>query len=135
MKPAVLPFLLAALAATCAAAGDLRPNQQRIDAAATKADLDRDGKVGLSEAKKFGLTREIFRKANPRHDGSLDEREFATALEYQFAAAEPGSDGRLDWKKASRAGIRSRKIFEAADPNHDGLDLDEYVAAMTAQAK
>lgn len=134
MKPALL--LVIALGSTRALAGGAEPGQAQIDAAIAKADLDGNGSVGFSEAKKFGITSDMFRKANPDRDGALDKRQFAAALAYQFAFTAPNGDKKLDWKSASRAGVRSKQVFDAADPDGDGkLDLTEYVAAMAAQAK
>lgn len=134
MKPAV-PFLIA-LGSTPALAGGAEPSAAQIDAAIAKADLDGNGSVGVSEAKKFGITPDMFRKANLDRDGALDKRQFAAALAYQFAFTVPNGDKKLDWKNASRAGVKSKQVFDAADPDHDGkLDLAEYIAAMAAQAK
>jgi hypothetical protein len=134
MKPALLVLLV--LGSTPALAGSVEPTPAQIDAAIAKADLDGNGSVGFGEAKKFGITPDMFRKANTDRDGALDKRQFAAALAYQFAFIAPNGDKKLDWKNASRAGVRSKQVFDAADPDHDGkLDLAEYVAAMAAQAK
>jgi Ca2+-binding EF-hand superfamily protein len=78
----------------------------------------------------------MFEKANPDKDGSLNKKEFAAAVSYQFTAADPDKDGTLDWKEAQKAGIKNKKVFDASDPDRDGtLDLAEYLAALAAQAK
>jgi len=108
----------------------------QIDAAFAKADLDKSGTVGLAEARKFGITLDVFRKANPKRDAALDKKEFADAIRYQFAWANGDRDDTLDWKEASMAGVKSKQVFDAADPDHDGtLDIAEYLAALVAQAK
>ncbi len=135
---AVLVTLAALFAAfsSIALAGQPAFSEAQVDAAMAKADADGNGVVGLSEARRFGITMDTFRKANPDRDGSLDRNEFAAALREQYAASQSQDGAPLDWRGASRAGIRSKKIFEAADPDGDRhLDLAEYLSAMTAQAK
>ena len=67
-------------------------------------------------------------------DRSLDRDEFAGAVSYQFAESKPKNVATLDWSHAQKAGIRSRKIFDGADSNHDGtLDVAEYLSALLAQ--
>jgi hypothetical protein len=113
-----------------------RPNGELINRAFAKADTDHGGTVGLSEAKKFGITLDMFRKADAKKNAALDKNEFAVAISYQFAWANADRDGTLEWKEASMAGVRSKEIFDAADANHDGkLDPAEYLAALVAQAK
>ena len=50
--------------------------------------------------------------------------------------ANPDNDGTLDRKEASKAGIKSKSIFDAANPDNDGtLDLAEYLRALTLRMK
>lgn len=129
-------LVLAAALALPVAAGDFRITDAQVDAAMARADLDGNGEVGLSEARKFGITMDTFRKANTDRDGSLARPQFAAALREQFVSTKPEDGRTLDWPKASRAGVRSKRIFDAADPDRDGkLDIAEYLSAMTAQAK
>ena len=126
---------LAVLACTAASA-QVTLTDAQIDSAFAKADADKDGKVGLSEAKKFGLTVDTFRKADPDRHAALDKKEFAAAIAYQFAWANADRDGTLDWKEASMAGVRSKQTFDAVDPAHHGtIDIAGYLAALVAQAK
>jgi hypothetical protein len=112
------------------------PTEDQLNAAFAKADADKNGTVGLAEAKEFNLTIDTFRNANPDRNGRLDKKEFRAAVAYQFKAANAQNGSGLDWKAASRAGIRSKQVFDAADANHDGLlDLAEYVAALAQQVK
>ena len=108
----------------------------QIEQAFAKADKDKNGRVNLAEAKKFGITAKAFQAANPDKDGSLDKKEFAAAISVQFAAANPDNDRTLDWKEAQKAGIKTKKVFDAADPDKDGtLDIAEFLAALVAQGK
>lgn len=135
MKHAIV-FLLATTAVLPVVAQELRITNAQVDAAMAKADTDGNGEVGLAEARKFGITMDTFRKANPDRDGSLDRKEFAAALREQFVATRPVDGRTLDWRKASRAGVRSKQTFDAADPDGDGkLDLAGYLSAMTLQAR
>jgi hypothetical protein len=121
----------------CAAAtAKVQLTDAQIDAAFAKADIDKSGTVGLAEARKFGITLDMFRKADVDRHAALDKKGFAAAIRYQFAWANADHDDTLDWKEASKAGVKSKQIFDAADSDHDGtLDLAEYLAALVAQAK
>ena len=128
---AAIGLLVCAVASAKAQLADAQ-----IDAAFAKADTDKSGTVGLSEASKFNITVDMFRKADVSKHAALDKKGFADAIRYQFAWANTDHDDTLDWKEASKAGIKSKKIFDAVDSDHDGtLDLAEYVAALVAQAK
>lgn len=128
----LFPLFVTLLPALAAGAGV----DARIEAAMAKADADGSGTVGLAEAKRFGITLDSFRKANPAHDGSLDRKEFAAAIAVQYETSGAGGNGGLDWPQASRAGVRSKQVFDAADPDRDGkLDFAEYLAAMVAQTR
>ena len=129
-------LLLMVFPLAAASAADGQPTDAQIDTAFAKADADKNGTVSSQEAKKFGITTKMFEKANPDKDGSLNKKEFAAAVSYQFTAADPDKDGTLDWKEAQKAGIKNRKVFDASDPDRDGtLDLAEYLTALAAQAK
>jgi hypothetical protein len=121
----------------CAAVGaKAQLTDAQIDAAFAKADTDKSGTVGLSEARKFNITVDMFRKADVSKHAALDRKGFADAIRYQFAWANGNHGDTLDWKEASKAGVKSKKIFDAVDSDHDGtLDLAEYVVALTLQAK
>ena len=136
MKFNLIPVLAASFSTTLASAGDVPPGDVQIEAAFVKADTDGNAKIGLTEAKKFGITTDMFRKADTDRRGALDKKGFAAAIKYQFAWSNRDQDGTLDWKEASMAGVKSKQIFDAVDGDHDGtLDLPEYVAALVAQAK
>ena len=48
----------------------------------------------------------------------------------------PDNDRTLDWKEAQKAGIKTKKVFDAADRDKDGtLDIAEFLAALVAQGK
>ena len=129
----VIPLAALALLAEAAAS---EPTGEQLDAAFVKADADKNGTVRLAEAKEFNITLDSFRNANPDRNGMLDKKEFRAAVAYQFKTANTQKDGSLDWKEASRAGVRSKETFAAADADRDGaLDLAEFVAALAAQAK
>jgi Ca2+-binding EF-hand superfamily protein len=132
-----LPVLLLMVFPLAAAtAADVQPTDGKMDTAFAKADTDKNGTVSLQEAKRFGITTKMFEKANPDKDGSLNKKEFAAAVSYQFTAADPDKDGTLDWKEAQKAGIKNKKVFDASDPDREGtLDLAEYLAALAAQVK
>jgi Ca2+-binding EF-hand superfamily protein len=135
MKP-----YLAALATILWTATLLAQNQtvptEKVDAAFSKIDRDRNGALDPDEAKAFGLRIDAFNVGNQDADGTLDKQEFAAAVSYQFADADPGKKGTLDWNQAQKAGVKSRKIFDGADANHDGkLDVADYLAAMLGQSQ
>ena len=125
------------LAAFCGPALAQRPlTDAQIASAFATADTDKSGTVGLAEAKKFGITADNFRKADRSRRAELTKTEFAAAIGYQFGWANANRNDGLDWKQASMAGVKSKQVFDAADPDHSGkLDLGEYLAALTAQAK
>jgi Ca2+-binding EF-hand superfamily protein len=126
----------AALVSVAGAVGAAEPTEDELNTAFVKADADKNGTVGLAEAKQFNLTIDTFRQANPDRNGKLDKKEFHAAVAHQFQAANAQNGSGLEWKAASRAGIRSKQIFDTADANHDGLlDLAEYVAGLAQQAK
>lgn len=136
MKTTTIGLALALAWAGTSAAADENPLTRLIATAMTKADADASGEVGLSEARAFGITLDAFRKGSRDRNGSLDRGEFEGALRAQFDASEPEGNQRLDWPKASRAGVRSRAGFKAADRSGDGrLDFGEYVAALAAQVQ
>lgn len=132
-------LLIAALtsATMAASAADVQTlTEAQTEAAFTKADKAKDGTVSQAEAKAFGISAKAFETANPDKDGTLDKKEFAAALSYQFNSANPDKDGTLDWKEANKAGVKSKKTFEEANPDKDGtLDVAEFVAALILQAK
>jgi Ca2+-binding EF-hand superfamily protein len=139
-NPSIMKPHLAAVAALLWTATVFAQNHtvptEKIDAAFSKIDRDQNGTLDPEEAKAFGITTEAFNIGNQDGDGTLDKQEFAAAVSYQFAAADPGKKGALDWNGAQKAGINNRKIFDAANANHDGtLDVAEYLAAMLAQSQ
>lgn len=113
-----------------------RISDQQVDAAFKVGNPDNDGTFDMTEASRFGITREAFTAANPDNDGTLDKKEFVAAIRYQFEKANPDKDGTLDEKEAADAGIKSRSAFLKANPDNDGtLDLSEYLDALTIQAQ
>ncbi len=136
MKRLALLVALTTSVFAASAADNQQLTEAQTAAAFAKADTGKDGTVSLAEAKKFGISSKAFEVANPDKDGTLDTKEFAAALTYQFNKANPDKDGTLDWKEAKKAGVKSKKIFDAANPDKDGtLDPVEYVNALTLQAK
>jgi len=132
----ILTALAIAVVSSFASAAAKEPSPEQVDAAFKKADTDGNGTVSLAEARKFGITKKAFEKANPDKDGSLDKQEFLAAVRYQFEKANPDKDGTLDRKEAAKAGVKDKKIFDAADPDNDGtLDLAEYLDALRMSAK
>ena len=130
----LLALSLTSLALGAAVAASL--GDTHIAAALKKADPDADGTVSMDEAMKFGMSKDIFAKANPDNDGTLDKKEFAAAVKMQFESADPDKDGTLDWNEAQKAGIKDKSAFDAANTDKDAtLDLVEFLAAATAQAK
>jgi len=85
-------------------------------------DMDNDGTVDLTEAKKAASA--LFDRLERDHDGTLDPRELARRLSpKELAAADPDHDGTLT-KDEYLAVVEQR--FSAADPDHDGtLDTKE----------
>jgi Ca2+-binding EF-hand superfamily protein len=86
-------------------------------------DIDNDGTVDLTEAKKAAS--ELFDKLDRDHDGTLDKHELASRLSAkEFAAADPDHDGTLT-KDEYLALVAQR--FGAADADHEGtLDAKEF---------
>ena len=84
----------------------------------------------------FGLARDSLKAADPQDDGQLDERQFAAAVEQQFASADHDRDGRLDPKEMQVAGIKSKPAFLAADADNDGvLNRGEFLNALVGQSR
>ena len=62
---------------------------------------------------------------------TLDRAQFAAALQRQFELADRRRNGVLDFDEAKAAGVRSKRLFRAADANDDArLDFGEYLDAM-----
>ena len=132
----IITLLALAASSTLTMAADMQLTDAVVDTAFAKVDTDRDGTVSLAEAKKFGISSKLFHKANLDKDGTLDKKEFSSALQAKHANANADNDGTLAWPEAKKAGVRSKKVFEAADSDNDGtLDIAEYLAALTSQAK
>src|SRR6478609_5848034 len=93
------------------------PSAAQINAAFSKADVDKDGTVSQAEAMKFGITAQAFAKANPGKDGTLDKSEFVSAVRYQFEHADPDKDGTLNRKEAVSAGVKTNKTVNGANPD------------------
>ena len=135
MKTILLAAALVGASTAVLAADTQTLTEAQTEDAFAKADKAKDGTVSLTEAKAFGISAKAFEQANPDKDGTLDKKEFAAALSYQFNTANPDKDGTLDWKEAKKAGVKSKKVFEEANPDKDGtLDVAEFVAALTLQA-
>ncbi|MEJ8853654.1 hypothetical protein WKW79_03695 [Variovorax robiniae] len=121
---------LGALAATG------KPTEAAIASAFGKADTDHDGKLSWPEARTFGMTRAAFDQSNQDNNTTLDTKEFLAAITYQFDRANPDKHGTLDRRAAAKAGVKSSKFFDAADPGKDGkLDLAGYLQAFTMSAR
>lgn len=136
MKTILLAALVAGASTSVLAADTQALTEAQTEAAFAKADKAKDGTVSLAEAKAFGIRAKAFELANPDKDGTLDKKEFAAALSYQFNSANPDKDGTLDWAEAKKAGVKTKKVFEEANPDKDGtLDPAEFVAALTLQAQ
>jgi Ca2+-binding EF-hand superfamily protein len=125
-----------ALSSLGAVAAEATITDSQLDVALKKADRGRDGAVSLSEARNFHVTRQAIDAANTDTNGTLDRKEFAAAIEFQFKAADADGNGKLDWQEAHAGGVRNKRIFNGANPLKDGtLDLPQFLAALTAQAR
>jgi hypothetical protein len=107
-----------------------------IHAAFQMANADGNAILDRQEARRFGLTQESLKAADPRDAGQLDEQQFAAAVAQQFARADHDRDGRLDTQEMQVAGIKSKPAYLAADADRDtALDSAEYLNALMEQAR
>ncbi len=126
---ALLGAMLCTALCAPAAAGPL--DEARLAAAFDRVDRNRDDRLSLAEARRFGIRRGVFDHAASPRTHLLDRAQFAAALQRQFELADRRRNGVLDFDEAKAAGVRSKRLFRAADANDDArLDFGEYLDAM-----